>query len=81
MAIVEQQKVANNLKTISQFAGCTAFTEAQLRWWIFHAEHNGMTAAQAVKRIGRRVYIDVDGFNAWIDAQNPTLPLAKGAGA
>jgi hypothetical protein len=66
--------VARNLKTVSQFAGSSAFTEPQLRWWIFHSNENGMAAAGAVVRVGpRRVYIDVDGFDAWLRAQNPGL--------
>lgn len=63
--------MARNLKTVSQFAGQTPFTEAQLRWWIFHADSNGLAEAGAVVRIGRRVYLDTDGFDRWITRQNP----------
>ena len=59
-----------NLKTVAQFADGTAFTEGQLRWWIFNADSNGMDAESVVVRIGRRVYLDVDGFERWIAAQN-----------
>ena len=62
--------MARNLQTVSQFAGQTPFTEAQLRWWIFHAESNGLAEAQAVVRIGRRVYLDTDGFDRWVAQQN-----------
>lgn len=62
--------MARNLKTVSQFAGQTPFSEAQLRWWIFHAESNGLAEAQAVVRIGRRVYLDTDGFDRWVAQQN-----------
>lgn len=62
--------MARNLKTVSQFAGSTPFTEAQLRWWIFHADSNGLAEAGAVVRIGRRIYLDTDGFDRWITCQN-----------
>lgn len=53
-----------NLKSVTQFAAESPFTEAQLRWWIFNASTNGLQSA--VVRIGRRVYIDVDAFSAWV---------------
>ena len=56
-----------NLKSVTQFAAESPFTEAQLRWWIFNASTNGLQSA--VVRIGRRVYIDVDAFGAWVDQQ------------
>lgn len=59
--------MSRNLKTVSQFAADSPFTEAQIRWWVFNAATNGLQSA--VVRIGRRVYIDVDGFDRWIDAQ------------
>lgn len=65
--------MARNLKTVSQFAAESAFTEPQLRWWIFHSSENGMAAAGAVVRVGRRVYLDADGFDRWLVAQNPSL--------
>lgn len=54
-----------NLKTVAQFAGDTPFTEAQIRWWIFNANSNGL--ASAFVRLGRRVYIDTDAFDTWLD--------------
>ena len=73
--------MTRDLKTISQFAAQTAFTEPQLRWWIFHAGQNGLGDAGAVVRVGRRVYLDVGGFDAWLVAQNPGLRLTTGQGA
>lgn len=66
--------MTRNLKTVSQFAAATAFTEPQLRWWIFGAEQNGMDKAGAVVRIGRRVYLDEEGFDRWIANQNAGQP-------
>lgn len=69
------------LKSISQFASGTAFTEPQLRFWIFQASRNGLADAGAVVRVGRRVYIDVDGFDAWLAVQNPGLRSVARASA
>lgn len=68
-----------NLKTVTQFAEDSPWSEPQLRWLIFNAETNGMKAAGAVVRIGRRVYLDVDAFDAWIVAQNPGLQQRQAA--
>jgi hypothetical protein len=61
--------MARNLKTVASFVEGSAFTEPQVRWWLFNANANGLTEAGAIVRIGRRIYIDVDGFDRWIDAQ------------
>lgn len=60
------------LRTVKAFASESPFTEGQIRWWIFNAETIGL--ASAIVRIGRRVYIDADQFDAWIDRQNPKPP-------
>ena len=60
--------MSRKLKSISQFAADTSFTEAQLRWWIFNEKTNGMSGHKAVVRIGRRVYIDPEAFDRWIDS-------------
>ncbi len=44
-----------------------AITEGSLRWLIFNAEENGLN--QALVRVGRRVLIDVDAFNAWLESR------------
>ena len=59
-----------NLKTVAAFAAHGPFTESQLRWWIFCEAENGLAASGAVVRVGRRVYLDVDAFDRWIDGQN-----------
>ncbi len=57
-----------NLRTVAQISdGNPALTENTLRWWIFNSKANGLDAA--LVRLGRRVYIDLDRFNAWIEAQ------------
>lgn len=72
--------MTRRLRTVSQFASEQPFTEPQLRWWIFQAENNGMAGAGAIVRVGRRVYIDADGFDRWIAAQNPERPTSPQAG-
>ena len=61
--------VARQYRTVAQYATETVFTEPQLRWFIFNAESNGLSKQGAIKRIGRRVYIDPEAFDRWIDSQ------------
>ncbi len=44
-----------------------AITEGSLRWLIFNAQENGLD--QALVRVGRRVLIDLDAFNDWLESQ------------
>lgn len=56
------------LRTVKQLAAEIKFaTESKLRWWIFHADKNGLSAA--LVKIGGRVYIDKTAFNQWLEAQ------------
>jgi hypothetical protein len=56
------------LRTVKQLAAEAPFvTESKLRWWIFHAETNGM--APALIKIGGRVYIDRAELNKWLEGQ------------
>jgi hypothetical protein len=59
-----------NLKTVPEFSAESPFTEGQIRWFIFNARSNGLAQADAVVRVGRRVYIDVAAFERWIETQN-----------
>lgn len=63
--------MAEQLVTIAQLARDPKypFTEASLRWFVFRAHENGLAASGAVRRIGRRVYIDTASFDRWIDSQ------------
>lgn len=59
-----------NLRTIKQFvAENPAFTEGGMRNYIFFEEQNGLKASGAIKRIGRKILIDVVLFGAWIETQ------------
>lgn len=62
--------MARNLKSVSAFlTERPAFTAGQVRWWIFNERENGMKDHAVVVRLGRRVYIDADAFDRWVDAQ------------
>lgn len=63
-----------NLKSPAQLAAEGPLSLDQIRWLIFNAASNGLESA--ICRIGRRVYIDVDGFDAWLRAKNPGLRAA-----
>lgn len=58
----------DKLVTVKQLAVASpAFTEASLRWKIFHAETNGLD--RALVKVGRRVLIDLVEFERWLDQQ------------
>ena len=42
-----------------------AFTHGQIRWLIFNAASNGLE--RALVRIGRRVLIDIEVFELWLE--------------
>ena len=58
-----------NLRTVRQLAQETspAITIGKLRWWVFHAEENGLN--HALVKIGGRLFIDSEQFNVWLEAQ------------
>ena len=64
----------DNLRTVRQIVEASkkasgdqnpAITEGGLRWLIFRADQNGL--AEAIVRVGRRVLIDVEAFNRWLE--------------
>tara|TARA_Y100000296_G_scaffold13808_1_gene16111 strand:- start:2249 stop:2491 length:243 start_codon:yes stop_codon:yes gene_type:complete len=66
-----------NLRTVKQIVenAYPIITEGKMRWWIFHADTNGL--AKAIVRIGGRVYLDRDVFNQWLEDQRdePIPPM------
>jgi len=42
-----------------------AFSEAAIRWLIFNEKQNGIS--KCLRRLGRKVLIDLDAFELWID--------------
>lgn len=58
------------LLTIKDFcAGRDWPTEGGLRWLIFNAKENGFD--RVLRRVGRRVLIDDQEFDEWIEDTNP----------
>ena len=56
----------SDLLTVKQFAEKhPAFSEASLRYHIFHEEQNGMS--DALVRIGRKILIKEAAFFAWLE--------------
>lgn len=57
------------LRTIAQLAAESGglFSEGSLRWHVFHAEKTGLD--RCIVRVGRRVYFDLDRFEAWLAEQ------------
>ncbi|MCK4870026.1 MAG: DNA-binding protein [Gammaproteobacteria bacterium] len=56
------------LATVNQMAELyPSFTQSAIRWLIFNEKINGFT--KCLRRIGRRVLIDLDDFEHWIDMQ------------
>lgn len=58
-----------NWKTVKGLAESNpAFSEASLRYLLFHRETNGLN--RYVRQIGRKLLIDENGFmNEWIESQ------------
>jgi hypothetical protein len=57
------------LQTIAQFCADSPFSEHTVRWWVFQADHNGLAEIGAIIRIGRRVYLDSERFEDWINTK------------
>jgi hypothetical protein len=69
-----------NLMTVAAFAASSPFSENQCRWWIFQSGTNGLGDAGALVRVGRRVYIDVDGFDRWLAVRFRVMLSNDGSG-
>ena len=71
----------NRLRTIRQAArdggGETPFSEHSLRWFIFQSPENGFD--RVIRRVGRRVYVDLDSLEEWIDGQSEVTAGGKRA--
>lgn len=50
----------------SQYPG-SGLTESSIRWLIFNSSENGF--AMCIRRLGRKVLIDLDIFEQWMDDQ------------
>lgn len=65
----EQNTLQTKYYTVKQFAKEEGFiSESGLRYLIFNADTNGFN--KVIKRIGRKVLIDVQAFYEWVEEQN-----------
>jgi hypothetical protein len=46
------------------------FSRSQLHWLLRQRERNGLLKFKAVKKCGKRIYIHVPNFAAWLDSQS-----------
>ena len=67
--------MTRDLKSPAQLAAEGPLSLDQIRWLIFNAKRNGLESA--ICRIGRRVYLDVDAFDAWLVRNNPGLQAVE----
>ena len=63
--IIAAKRIATVKKTAENYP--EVFTESAIRWLIFNEKYNGFS--RCIRRIGRKVLIDLDQFELWIDAQ------------
>lgn len=66
MTEVRIKRLASPKKIPEFYPG--VFTESSVRWLIFNEKQNGFS--RCVRRIGRKVLIDLDQFELWIDNQS-----------
>lgn len=69
MDTINTSPKTKNWKTVKQIAKDNpAFSEASLRYHLFHRETNGLN--KYVRQIGRKLLLDEYGFlNEWIEGQ------------
>ena len=67
-----QEIAPKRLLTFKQAAELyPAFTESAFRWMRFNGDSNGFNAC--VRKVGRRVLLDADSFERWLDEQQEQL--------
>ncbi len=55
--------------TVSQVSeNYPAFSEASLRYHLFHSSKNNLD--KAIRRVGRKILINAELFEEWIETQN-----------
>lgn len=60
-----------NFMTVVQFVNANpAFTMGGMRSLIFKEHEHKLQEKGVIKRLGKKILIDVDAFFAWIDSQN-----------
>jgi len=67
---------AASLRSVAQLADeLPAFDKSAIRRLIFNAEENGL--APAIVRVGRRVFIDIEAFNQWLDQRRGQIAAPR----
>lgn len=66
MSMHIEKRLATVKKIPTLYPG--AFTESSIRWLVFNEKQNGF--CKCIRRIGRKVLIDLDSFETWIDEQD-----------
>lgn len=61
----ETKRLATVKRTAELYS--KALTEPAIRWLIFNEKKNGFSSC--IRRIGRKILIDLDSFENWIDTQ------------
>jgi hypothetical protein len=62
MADIQQTKFVS-VKELSKIY--PSFSEASLRYWIFHSKQNGLSSC--LRKLGKKVLINIGEFETWID--------------
>ncbi len=62
--MVSSKRLSTVKNLPSLYAGA-GFTESSIRWLIFNASENGFN--HCLRRVGRKVLIDLDAFEEWMD--------------
>jgi hypothetical protein len=65
MTTIQAKRLAPVKKIPELYPG--AFTESAIRWLIFNENTNGFKCC--VRRIGKKVLLDLEQFELWIDEQ------------
>lgn len=63
MTAIGQKRFSTPKKIPEIYPG--VFSESAIRWLIFNQEKNGFS--RCIRRVGRKVLIDLDQFELWID--------------
>lgn len=69
-----QIRTSRQYLTFREAAGIYPFTESSLRYLRYHGETNGFNSC--IRKVGRRVLLDVAEFESWLDTQRDTAPRA-----
>lgn len=65
--ILQKEKIMTNYYTVKQLAEKhPAFSEASLRYYIFHENTNGFN--KVTRRVGKKILLSEEAFQKWLDS-------------